>query len=131
MIQAPKAIGCKIQTIKISLIMKISSLIKKKHKFSVLKMATMYSSPFWRKEQTRESLQMVITPPSSSSLSTYEVPTTWSSLKSLSKMTPQFSSLYEIYEVIRNQNNLKLLSFCKLWTNRLLRSNSREKMERC
>ena len=92
MIQAPKAISCKIQTIKISLLMKILSLIKKKHKFSVLKMATIYSSPFWRKEQTRER-QMVITPPSSLSLSTYEVLTTWSSLKSLSKMTPRFSSL--------------------------------------
>ena len=40
-------------------------------------------------------------------------------------------SLQEIYEVTKYQNNLALFFFCKLWTNKFWRSNSRTKTEKC
>ena len=46
----------------------------------------------------------LLTPP----LSTHEVPTTSFSLESLSERTPCFRSLQDVYEIIKNQNDLTL-----------------------
>ena len=84
MTQAPKGTIIESKKWKSSLLIQVSSLVKK-HEIGMLK--GNYDTPplYEEGEQTRESLQEIATPLSSLPPSTYEVPTTSSSFESSSE----------------------------------------------